>query len=136
MAITDLLVNHASAITIGSTSEKVPINVNGKVLMYGYSHGGCITYRAVGSKARRSRRFPSSKASPTSVNLLTGLSAGLTPELAAIGSGAFQPGVSFYLPDANGVMGYSWRSAQYVASRGDLSIQKFEEIADSPVAAR
>jgi hypothetical protein len=41
------LVNHASAIILGSTSEKVPINVNGKVLMYGYSHGGCITYRAV-----------------------------------------------------------------------------------------
>jgi hypothetical protein len=47
MALTDVLVNHASAIILGSTSEKVPINVNGKVLMYGYSHGGCITYRAV-----------------------------------------------------------------------------------------
>jgi hypothetical protein len=41
MALTDLLVNHASTITVGSTTEKVPINVNGKVLMYGYSHGGC-----------------------------------------------------------------------------------------------
>jgi hypothetical protein len=47
MALTDLVVNHASSITVGSTSEMVPINVNGKVLMYGYSHGGCITYRAV-----------------------------------------------------------------------------------------
>jgi hypothetical protein len=57
---------------------------------------------------------------------LTGLSAGLSPEFAAIASGAFQPGVSFYLPDANGVMGYNWRSAHYFASRGDLSIQKFK----------
>jgi hypothetical protein len=50
----------------------------------------------------------------------------LSPEFAAIASGAFQPGVSFYLPDANGVMGYNWRSAHYFASRGDLSIQKFK----------
>ena len=47
MALTDLLVNHAHAITLGSTAEKVAINPNGQLLMYGYSHGGCITYRAV-----------------------------------------------------------------------------------------
>ena len=46
--------------------------------------------------------------------------------MAAIVSGAFQPGVSFYLPDASGVMGYNWRSAHYFAARGDLSIQKFD----------
>jgi hypothetical protein len=56
---------------------------------------------------------------------LTGRAAGLTPLQAAIGSGAYQPGVSVYQPDANGVMGYNWRSAHYFASRGDLAIQKF-----------
>jgi hypothetical protein len=128
MAITDLLVNHASAITIGSTSEKVPINVNGKVLMYGYSHGGCITYRAVEQGAPVTAFSVIEGFTDLRLTYLTGLSAGLTPELAAIGSGAFQPGVSFYLPDANGVMGYNWRSAHYFASRGDLSIQKFKKM--------
>ena len=125
MALTDLLVNHASSITIGSTSENVPINVNGKVLMYGYSHGGCITYRAVEQGAPVTAFSVIEGFTDLRLTYLTGLNAGLTPELAAIGSGAFQPGVSFYLPDANGVMGYNWRSAHYFASRGDLGIQKF-----------
>jgi hypothetical protein len=125
MALTDLLVNHASAITVGSTSEKVPIKVNGKLLMYGYSHGGCITYRAVEQGAPVTAFSVIEGFTDLRLSYLTGLSAGLTPELAAIGSGAFQPGVSFYLPDANGVMGYNWRSAHYFASRGDLAIQKF-----------
>ena len=47
MALADLLANHASSIELGSTAEKVEIAPNGKLLMYGYSHGGCITYRAV-----------------------------------------------------------------------------------------
>jgi hypothetical protein len=126
MALTDLLVNHAGAITVGSTSEKVPINVNGKVLMYGYSHGGCITYRAVEQGAPVTAFSVIEGFTDLRLTYLTGLSAGLSPELAAIGSGAFQPGVSFYLPDANGVMGYNWRSAHYFASRGDLSVQKFK----------
>ena len=42
-----MLANHAGSIGLGNTSEKVKINPNGKLLMYGYSHGGCITYRAV-----------------------------------------------------------------------------------------
>ena len=126
MALTDLLVYHASAITVGSASEKVPINVNGKVLMYGYSHGGCITYRAVEQGAPVTAFSVIEGFTDLRLTYLTGRNAGLTPELAAIVSGAFQPGVSFYLPDANGVMGYNWRSAHYFASRGDLSIQKFE----------
>ena len=126
MALTDLLVYHASAITVGSASEKVPINVNGKVLMYGYSHGGCITYRAVEQGAPVTAFSVIEGFTDLRLTYLTGRNAGLTPELAAIVSGAFQPGVSFYLPDAGGVMGYNWRSAHYFASRGDLSIQKFE----------
>jgi hypothetical protein len=47
LALADLLANHAGSIELGNTSEKVKINPNGKLLMYGYSHGGCITYRAV-----------------------------------------------------------------------------------------
>ena len=111
MALTDLLVYHASAITVGSASEKVPINVNGKVLMYGYSHGGCITYRAVEQGAPVTAFSVIEGFTDLRLTYLTGRNAGLTPELAAIVSGAFQPGVSFYLPDANGVMGYNWRSA-------------------------
>ena len=126
LAFTDLLVNHGSAITLGSASEKVPINANGKVLMYGYSHGGCITYRAVEQGAPVTAFSVIEGFTDLRLTYLTGLSAGLSPEFAAIGSGAFQPGVSFYLPDANGVMGYNWRSAHYFASRGDLSIQKFK----------
>ena len=45
--------------------------------------------------------------------------------LAAHHSGAFQPGGSDYLPDANGVMGYNWRSAHYFAAHGDLAIRNF-----------
>jgi len=126
MALTDLLVYHASAITVGSASEKVPINVNGKVLMYGYSHGGCITCRAVEQGAPVTAFSVIEGFTDLRLTYLTGRNAGLTPEVAAIVSGAFQPGVSFYLPDASGVMGYNWRSAHYFASRGDLSIQKFE----------
>ena len=126
MALTDLLVYHASAITVGSASEKVPINVNGKVLMYGYSHGGCITYRAVEQGAPVTAFSVIEGFTDLRLTYLTGRNAGLTPEVAAIVSGAFQPGVSFYLPDASGVMGYNWRSAHYFAARGDLSIQKFD----------
>jgi hypothetical protein len=125
MALTDLLVNHASAINLGSTSESVPINVNGKVLMYGYSHGGCITHRAVEQGAPVTAFSVIEGFTDLRLAYLTGLNAGFTPAQAAWGSGAFQPGASFYLPDASGVMGYNWRSAHYFATRGDLSIQKF-----------
>ena len=94
--------------------------------MYGYSHGGCITYRAVEQGAPVTAFSVIEGFTDLRLTYLTGLNAGLTPEFAAIVSGAFQPGVSFYLPDANGVMGYNWRSAHYFASRGDLSIQKFK----------
>jgi hypothetical protein len=125
MALTDLLANHASAITLGSPSESVPIQVNGNLLMYGYSHGGCITYRAVEQGAPVTAFADIEGFTDLRLSYLTGLQAGLTPVLAAIGSGAYQPGVSVYLPDSNGVMGYNWRSAHYFASRGDLAIQKF-----------
>jgi len=125
MALTDLLVNHAGAIALGSPSEKVPVNVNGKLLMYGYSHGGCITYRAVEQGAPVTAFSVIEGFTDLRLSYLTGLADGFTPVQAAIGSGAYQPGVSVYLPDSNGVMGYNWRSAHYFASRGDLSIQKF-----------
>ncbi|MGA2290733.1 alpha/beta hydrolase family protein [Bradyrhizobium sp.] len=126
MALTDLLVNHTSAITLGSPSESVPIQVNGKLLMYGYSHGGCITYRAVEQGAPVTAFADIEGFTDLRLSYLTGLSEGFTPVQAAIGSGAYQPGVSVYLPDSSGVMGYNWRSAHYFASRGDLAIQKFK----------
>lgn len=126
LALTDLVVNHAAAISVGSAGQKVPLKVNGKLLMYGYSHGGCITYRAVEQGAPVTAFSVIEGFTDLRLSYLTGLGAGLTPTLAAIGSGAFQPGLSVYFPDAAGVMGYNWRSAHYFATRGDLGIRKFK----------
>jgi hypothetical protein len=128
MALADLLVNHTSSILLGSTSEKVKINVNGQVLMYGYSHGGCITHRAVEQGAPVNAFSVIEGFTDFPLNYLNWTSNGQTQQNAAIAAGAWQPGVatSVYLPDAAHVMGYNWRSAHYFASRGDLSIQKFK----------
>ncbi|MGA8356030.1 MAG: hypothetical protein WB772_01625, partial [Xanthobacteraceae bacterium] len=128
MALTDLLVNHTGSILLGNTSEKVKINVNGQVLMYGYSHGGCITHRAVEQGAPVNAFSVIEGFTDFPLNYLNWTSNGQTQQNAAIAAGAWQPGVatSVYLPDAAHVMGYNWRSAHYFASRGDLSIQKFK----------
>ena len=128
MALTDLLVNHTSSVLLGNTSEKVKINVNGQVLMYGYSHGGCITHRAVEQGAPVNAFSVIEGFTDFPLNYLNWTSNGQTQQNAAIAAGAWQPGVatSVYLPDAAHVMGYNWRSAHYFASRGDLSIQKFK----------
>jgi dienelactone hydrolase len=132
MALTDLVVNHAASITVGSTSEIVPLNVNGKVLMYGYSHGGCITYRAVEQGAPVTAFSVIEGFTDLNLNYLNWTSHGQPAWKAALAAGAFTlptactSGGGCYFPDANGVMGYNWRSAHYFASRGDLSIQKFK----------
>jgi hypothetical protein len=127
MALTDLVVNHASAITVGSAGQQVSLNVKGKVLMYGYSHGGCITYRAVEQGAPVTAFSVIEGFTDLRLAYLTGRSVGFSAHDAAVGSGAFQPGTATtYQPDANGVMGYNWRSAHYFASRGDLSSQKLK----------
>jgi hypothetical protein len=137
MALADLLANHASSIELGSTAEKVKIAPNGKLLMYGYSHGGCITYRAVEQGAPVTafsviEGFTDFRLAYMNIWNNGVAAAGLTLEqTAAAGSGAGKPSAAnfsggFYYPDANGVMGYNWRSAHYFASRGDLSIQKFK----------
>ena len=128
LALTDLLVNHASAIGLGSPSEQVKINTNGKLFMYGYSHGGCITHRAVEQGVPVNAYAVLEGFTDMRLAYLTGRAAGLSPTLAAIGSGAFQPGVSVYQPDASGVMGYNWRSAHYFAAHGDLAIQRFKAL--------
>lgn len=125
LALTDLLVNHASAIALGNATESVPISTNGKLFMYGYSHGGCITHRAVEQGAPVTAYSVIEGFTDMRLAYLTGRAAGFTQTQAAIGSGAFQPGVNVYLPDASGVMGYNWRSAHYFAARGDLAIRKF-----------
>jgi len=125
LALTDLVVNHAGAITLGGTGGGVPVKVNGKLLMYGYSHGGCITHRAVEQGAPVTAYSVIEGFSDMRLAYLTGRAAGLTPENAAIGSGAYQWGVSDYQPDAADVMGYNWRSAHYFAAHGDLAIRKF-----------
>ena len=128
MALTDLLVNHTSSVMLGNTSEKVRINVNGQVLMYGYSHGGCITHRAVEQGAPVTAFSVIEGFTDFPLNYLNWTSNGQTQQKAAIAAGAWQPGVatSVYQPDAAHVMGYNWRSAHYFASRGDFSIQKFK----------
>ena len=127
MALTNLLVNHIDSIMLGNTTQKVKINAaNGKLFMYGFSHGGCITYRAVEQGAPVNAFAVIEGFTDMRMAYLTGLSEGLTPQQAAVGSGAFQPGTTtIYAPDAAGVMGYNWRSAHYFASRGDLTIEKF-----------
>ncbi len=128
MALTDLLVNHTSSVTLGNPSQKVEINVNGQVLMYGYSHGGCMTYRAVEQGAPVTAFSVIEGFTDFPLNYLNWTSNNQSQQNAAIAAGAYQPGVatSVYLPDAAHVMGYNWRSAHYFASRGDLSIRKFK----------
>lgn len=128
MALADLLVNHTGSIMLGNTSEKVRINVDGQVFMYGYSHGGCITYRAVEQGAAVNAFAVIEGFTDLPLNYLNWTGHGQTQRNAAVAAGAWQPGVasSVYLPDADHVMGYNWRSAHYFASRGDLSIQKFK----------
>ena len=133
LALADLLANHAGSIGLGNTSEKVKINPNGKLLMYGYSHGGCITYRAVEQGAPVQafsviEGFTDFRL--TYMNVWNNGTPAHSKDLAAFGSGAGNPTAGnpssgFYYPDANGVMGYNWRSAHYFASRGDLGIRKF-----------
>jgi hypothetical protein len=128
MALTDLLVNHASAIMLGGTGQNVPIKTNGKLFMYGYSHGGCITYRAVEQGAPVTAFSVIEGFTDLSFNYLEWRQAGFSVTTAEDNSGAYQPpGLGTpYLPDAAHVMGYNWRSAHYFASHGDLGIQKFK----------
>ncbi len=127
MALTDLLVNHSSSILLGNTSEKVLIRPNGEVFMYGYSHGGCMTHRAVEQGAPVTAFSVIEGFTDFPLNYLNWTSNNQSQQNAAIAAGAYQPGVasSVYQPDVAHVMGYNWRSAHYFASRGDLSIQKF-----------
>jgi hypothetical protein len=133
MALTDLLVKHASSITVGSPASPHGISVNGKVFMYGWSHGGCITYRAIEQGAPVTAFAVVEGFTDFSLGYLNVLgqpnfSSPHVPleTYAAALSNAALPSGGYYYPDTDGVMGYNWRSAHYFASRGDLSIQKFK----------
>ena len=126
MGLADLLLHHTSTIKVGDPAHPKQIKVSDKVFMYGWSHGGCITYRAVEQGAPVNAFVVVEGFTDVRLGYLDGLGIGLTAEQAAAGSGAYQWLVSYYLPDAAGVMGYNWRSAHYFASRGDLSIEKFK----------
>jgi hypothetical protein len=154
MALTNLLVNNIANITIGdpnnaadqvhittSYDEHNPtISWSKQLFMYGYSHGGCVTYRAVEQGAPVDAFAVIEGFTDHSlgyVNTYTGCNlnhaACTTPAgvfdptgFAAAGSGGVDStGLNLYYPDATGVMGYNWRSAHYFASRGDLGIRKF-----------
>jgi hypothetical protein len=162
MALVDLLVNHIKTIGIGNPNNPAeqiyiatsynprrrppaPAAWNGEVFMYGYSHGGCITYRAVEQGAPVNAFAVIEGFTDFSLNYLNGWTACnsnhslcMVPGpggtmvfyptgVAAAGSGAVDTtGHIPYFPDTSGVMGYNWRSAHYFASLGDLSIQKFK----------
>jgi hypothetical protein len=135
LALTDLVMNHASAISLGAPGHTVSPKVSGKLFMYGYSHGGCVTWRAVEQGAPVNAFSVIEGFSDFRLNYLTALDSPLLPGqtpspfspqvTAANASGAYQFGISNYFPDAAGVMGYNWRSAHYFASHGDLAIEKF-----------
>ncbi len=163
MALVDILVHHIGTVTLGNPSDpsqQLHITTsfdqnnpttawNGDLFMFGYSHGGCITYRAVEQGAPVNAFAVIEGFTDLSLNYLNGLagcnllhmsdpSACTVPGsggtmvfdptgVAAAGSGAVDStGKIPYYPDTTGVMGYNWRSAHYFASRGDLGIQKFK----------
>ncbi len=138
MALTDLLVNHTSSVMLGSTSEKVKINVNGQVLMYGYSHGGCITHRAVEQGAPVNAFSVIEGFTDFPLNYLNWTSNGQTQQNAAIAAGAWQPGVatSVYLPDAGACDGLqlALRALFRVARR--FKHPKIQDDADPDPAGR
>jgi hypothetical protein len=127
LALTDLLMHHAGSITVGGAGGTAPLHTNGKLFMYGYSHGGCITHRAVEQGAPVNAFSVIEGFTDLRLAYLIGLAVGLPQWQAELGSGAFQPGVvgSLYAPDAGHVMGYNWRSAHYFAAHGDLAVRKF-----------
>jgi len=127
LALTDLVANHAGSIAVGAAGHTVSLNTNGKLLMFGYSHGGCVTYRAVEQGAPVTAFSVIEGFTDMRLSYLTARSAGFPADVSAALSGAFQPGTTTtYQPDAAGVMGYNWRSAHYFAAHGDLSIQNFK----------
>src|SRR6202042_2565629 len=114
LALTDLVMNHASAISLGAAGHTVAPKVSGKLFMYGYSHGGCVTWRAVEQGAPVNAFSVIEGFTDFRLTYLTVLDSPLLPGqtpspyspqvTAAIASGAFQFDVSTYLPDAAGVM--------------------------------
>ena len=152
MALVDLLVNRTSTITLGTPNTTNQLQLdnttawNGQLFMYGYSHGGCITYRAVEQGAPVTAFADIEGFTDMSLNYWNGWQActllhnagdtsacpnaqgtGYDPALAAAtGAHAWDSNGNPYYPDAAGVMGYNWRSPQYFASRGDLGTSKFQ----------
>ena len=127
LALTDLIANHAGSVAVGAAGHTVSLNPNGKLLMFGYSHGGCVTYRAVEQGAPVTAFSVIEGFTDLRMGYFTARSAGLLADVSAALAGAIQPGTTTtYQPDASGVMGYNWRSAHYFASRGDLSIQNIK----------
>jgi hypothetical protein len=131
LALTDLLVHHASSIAVGPFPAFIflPLNPDvGKVLMVGYSHGGCITYRAVEQGAPVTAFSVIEGVADFNLGYLNCLGSGGTKENCDVLKDLylFGGGFGYYYPDSTGVMGYNWRSPHYFASRGDLSGPKFQ----------
>ncbi len=128
LALTDLVVNHADSIQLGSGNQQVTLNVDPKsVFMYGWSHGGCITYRAVEQGAPIKAFAVIEGFIDFRLGYLNALSAGLTDWQAAKNSHAFTgPPTNctvnscYYFPYTSDVMGYNWRSPYYFVWSGDL----------------
>jgi hypothetical protein len=128
LALTNLVKFNGSpsAVTVGSKTNSYHINASNEMFMYGWSHGGCITYRAVEQGAPVTAFAVIEGFTDVRLTYLNFLSRGVTPANAA--PSAIGPTTAFnalFYPDNNGVMGYNWRSGHYFAARGDLKIQKF-----------
>ena len=127
LALTDLVMN--GAVTVGPPGSAVTPNIGSKktMFMFGYSHGGCVTWRAVEQGAPVKAFSVIEGFTDMRLTYLTARKANVDPATSAALSGAFQAGTTTtFQPDAAGVMGYNWRSAHYFASRGDLGIQQFK----------
>lgn len=157
MALVNILVTDIGSVTLGNpnnSNEQLHITPswnpnnpttawNGKLFMYGYSHGGCVTYRAVEQGAPVDAFAVVEGFTDMNLNYLNGLAAcDADPSTCTLPGGTFDPtgfaaagtgavnssGFGPYYPDTSGVMGYNWRSAHYFASRGDLGIRKFKSM--------
>jgi hypothetical protein len=129
LALTDIVANYDGSIAIGPSGSTITPNFNGKLFMYGYSHGGCITYRAVEQGAPVNAFSVIEGFTDLRQTYLDARQDGDSTALSAAIAGAYQTNTTTtYQPDAAGVMGYNWRSAHYFASRGDLAIQNFKNM--------
>jgi hypothetical protein len=129
LALTNLLKLYGSpsGVTVGSMTHSYQVNASNQIFMYGWSHGGCITYRAVEQGAPVAAFAVIEGFADVRLTYLNFLPF-LKPNYALTAQSSIGPTTAvnaLFYPDSNGVRGYNWRSGHYFAALGDLKIQKF-----------